>query len=114
MYEYRALVLGCVDGDTVDLDVDLGFYLRSTLRFRLQGINAPERWQEGGTEATEWLRSMLEGQEVTIRTEKADSFGRWVALIKRDGDALSINARMVREGHAVLYTNRYAAPVEWT
>lgn len=113
MYEYRAKVLGCVDGDTVDLEVDLGFRLYSIQRFRLTGINAPERFDPGGPEATAWLREMIEGQIVTIRTDKADSFGRWIALIKRDGDALSINARMVREGHATLYTNRYAASVGW-
>jgi micrococcal nuclease len=113
MYEYRAKCRNVVDGDTVDLIVDLGFYMSAALRFRLQGINAPEKWHVGGGDATAWLEQQSLGREFAIRTEKADSFGRWVCLIKRDEDEETVNKRMVDEGHALLYTSRYAAPVIW-
>lgn len=42
MYEYQAIILQIVDGDTVRLDVDFGFSIRQKMTLRLYGINAPE------------------------------------------------------------------------
>ena len=41
-YRYRAKLVRVVDGDTIDLDIDLGFYIRITERVRLEGVNTPE------------------------------------------------------------------------
>jgi len=94
-YEYRARLRRVVDGDTVDLDVDLGFYLTASLRFRVLGIDTPEL--RGGTaeskarareakDRVEELLSCGEGFPLMIRTRKADSFGRWLAAIYYPAD----------------------------
>jgi micrococcal nuclease len=82
MYEYRVTeVIRVVDGDTVDLRLDLGFHLSTALRFRILGLDTPERGQPGWAEATEYTRVYLATfpQPLKVRTEKADSFGRWLA-----------------------------------
>ena len=54
-YAYRAKLVRCVDGDTADLEVDLGFNLTAKIRGRLTGVNTPERGQADYREATEVL-----------------------------------------------------------
>jgi micrococcal nuclease len=72
-----------VDGDTVDLLVDMGFHMQAKLRFRLMGYNAPEvRGPERvmGLEAKNNLQEVLAvGEFVTVKTYKGDAFGRWLA-----------------------------------
>lgn len=110
LYEYAAYVIRVVDGDTVDLGVDLGFRHRFTDRFRLYGINTPERGQAGWAEATTYLRQILVGvgEELAIRThlDKRDKYGRWLAEIYKtqsDGTILYVNQDMIDKGHAVEY-----------
>lgn len=88
-YQYRAELVKVVDGDTVDLKVDLGFYLSAALRFRVLGVDTPEL--RGGTdetkakarEARDFVKLRLGmANEILIRTEKADSFGRWLAEVQ--------------------------------
>jgi|GEM_PF-252870 len=124
MYEYRARVLRTVDGDTVDLDIDLGCSVHVHERCRLYGINAPEthgvkkdseEYRRGMT-ATEFLRNMIEGKEVLIRTfkDKKGKYGRYLVEIweyteTAEGQILigpSVNAEMVEAGHAVPYFGR--------
>ena len=115
-YTYSAVVKHVVDGDTVDLEVslrdkmiDLGFrqfvHDRNTMRdrFRLLGIDTPERGQPGWAEATEALRGMLPvGQQITITTTKPrDKYGRWLATIYVG--ELNVNQAMIDAGHAVVY-----------
>ena len=87
MYEYEVKlpVRKVVDGDTVDLDVDLGFYMTASIRFRLLGVDTPEL--RGGTDDTkkdariakEFVESRLGvADRIMIRTQRADSFGRWL------------------------------------
>ena len=88
MYEYHATVLRVVDGDTIDLDVDLGFHIHVQQRVRLAGINAPEHGTKAGDAATKFLHEQLFGmrstpfQEVVIRSTKppkTEKYGRWLA-----------------------------------
>lgn len=106
MYQYKARLVKVVDGDTVDLAIDLGFYLVATVRCRLLGINTPERGQPGYSEASLALGSMLMVQNTWIvRTEKGDAFGRWLVTIAPDvsTDSVTVNQRMINEGFAVAY-----------
>jgi len=121
MYEYRAKVLGITDGDTISLDVDLGMSVHVHERCRLYGINAPETHgvkKDGeeykrGMEATEFLRDMIEGKEVLIRThkDKKGKYGRYLVEIweyaeTNEGLAPirpSVNAEMVEAGYAIPY-----------
>lgn len=104
-YRYRAVVRRVIDGDTVDMDVDMGFRAwRMKERFRLSGIDAPElrgEQREAGLAAKAWLEERLPvGMTVTIETGKdPDVFGRWIAAIWM-GETC-VNAEMVAEGHAV-------------
>ncbi|WP_223479354.1 thermonuclease family protein [Oricola indica] len=118
-YLYRAEVVRVVDGDTVDLDIDLGFYvwLRSQ-RIRMVGINAPEpkgKTREVGRAATEFLESLIVGKTVIVRTYKArdgsdakGKYGRWLARIYVDG--VDVSQAMIDAGHAVEDTDD--APAE--
>ena len=105
MYEYKATVTKVIDGDTIDCDVDLGFFLTmNSIRFRLLGINAPEMYgmtKVAGWEAKEFLRERIDGKQVTIRTEKDDSFGRWLAYVYLDD--VNINDLMIERGYAEPY-----------
>ena len=102
MYEYRARVVKVVDGDTIDCDVDLGFYLTTRQRFRILGIDAPEvrgAEKEAGRISKHWLWTKLmprgEGQWVVLQTEKADSFGRWLSSVTLE-DGTNIASEMIR------------------
>ena len=103
----QATVLKIVDGDTVDLGVDLGYNLGITKnRFRLYGINTPERGQPNYREATAALAEIIPiGSRVIIRSYKpsvmppADSFGRWVVEIFING--VNVNEAMLDSGLAV-------------
>lgn len=103
LFNYRAKVLNVVDGDTVDLEVDVGFDWHFNGRFRLFGINAPERYAIGGREATAHLLSLIPiGSPVLLDSmkDKRDKYGRYLATILADG--IDVNMKMVQDGHAVL------------
>lgn len=114
MYQYEATLRKVVDGDTVDLDVDLGFYMTAALRFRVLGVNTPEL--RGGTDETKakareakaFVESELaKAQTIFISTMKADSFGRWLADIEyatiKDG-LLNLTDELIKNGHGEPYT----------
>ena len=110
MFEYKCKVTKVVDGDTVDVDIDLGFgvWLRDQ-RIRLYGIDTPESRTSDPSEklygkaATEFLKKWLDGGDVTIKTHKDErgKFGRilgelWVF-------DTNVNKKMIEEHHAVEY-----------
>jgi micrococcal nuclease len=88
MYEYRARLIRCVDGDTADFEVDLGFKVFVKVRTRLLGVNTPERGKVDYLKATLMLESLIEGKAdpsgyITIKTHKTGKYGRW--LVEIDG-----------------------------
>lgn len=99
MYEYHATLVRVIDGDTVILDVDLGFHMRGRLTFRLHGVDCPERGQPGALEATKFLTDALDGVPLTIRTHKGQTFGRWLATITPEGAVQSVNDTLIAEGY---------------
>lgn len=111
MYNYNAIIVKVIDGDTVYADIDLGFdiWIRNQ-SLRLSGINAPERKGATLTAANEskvFLEKMVLNKKVTIRTEKdrKEKYGRWLAtiLFEEDKNLIEVNRMMVAEGHAVVY-----------
>lgn len=104
-------VLRVIDGDTVDVNIDLGFDMWYNLRLRLHGIDAPEVHtrdldeKKRGLIASAWLKSMLNSAEaVTIRTVKFGStgkYGRYLAIIYADG--INLNNEILREKLAKPY-----------
>lgn len=106
-YDYRARVVRVIDGDTVVLNVDLGFDIHHTnMTVRLWGINAPEMNTPEGKQARAWLVEKLANQTDILfdsRKDKADKYGRYLAVLWRDGDISSLNDQMVVAGHAQFY-----------
>ena len=120
IYIYKASLIRVVDGDTVDLIIDLGFDTSRYERFRLYGIDAPELRTEAGKEAKAWLSEALQPLEViyvqTLQHKtkaKRDKYGRFLAVLYDDLSDIeanrpmrtpvspaSINAKMITEGHA--------------
>jgi len=91
MYEYKGSVVRIVDGDTYEIDVDLGFNTRRLERFRLTGIDTPETWRPKteqerihGEKATEFVKKLIEDEYVILRTEKSSAgiYGRYDCSIK--------------------------------
>ena len=96
LYNYAATVNRVVDGDTLDLTVDLGFRIQHGLRLRLLGINTPELNTREGHVAKEFVQHLLPvGAQVHIHTEKpAKSFDRWLAHVTlSDGSDLAQRIR---------------------
>ncbi len=101
---YRATIIRWVDGDTVDCEVDLGFYTVSRQRFRLDGINTPERGQPGYAEAILFASEICPvGSKVEIESQKTEKFGRWLAVI-RGKDGASVNQKLFEAGLAKAYS----------
>jgi|TARA_R110002020_G_scaffold199334_3_gene400762 endonuclease YncB( thermonuclease family) len=100
-----------VDGDTIDISIDLGFDLTKKERVRLAGIDTPEKRtknlkeKEMGYQATEFLEMhLMEASKLTVRTEKDGKFGRMLGwLYKSDKDTMSINQIMIDKGYAWPY-----------
>jgi micrococcal nuclease len=114
MYEYRVKkVLAVIDGDTIDVDIDLGFDISITKRVRLAGIDTPEsrtsdKYEKTlGLESKAMLKQRLSAAElIVIRTEKPNSsekFGRVLGWLFLDGEKTSFNETMIASGYAWSY-----------
>ena len=107
LYYYRAVVCYVYDGDTVRADIDLGFEFWARRKsLRLRGIDSPELRGEtrvAGLVARDYLRGLVHGKSVMIRSYKAGKYGRWIADIYLDGEEDSVNEMMIHAGHAVPY-----------
>lgn len=93
MYQYKAKITNVVDGDTFDMDIDLGFNIHIHERVRLLNIDTPEKFgkeKELGLIVKQYATDCFFGEEVVIRSEKADtaadtdSFGRWLVKVTLD------------------------------
>jgi micrococcal nuclease len=111
MYEYYVRkVEGVVDGDTIDVLIDLGFDILFASRVRLAGIDTPESRTKDlnekalGLEAKEYLKKQLkDAKSVVIKTEKMDSsekYGRILGWIYVDNNTVSLNDQMIEDGYA--------------
>ena len=117
-YNFRVTEINRVlDGDTIDVTIDLGFDLYKKERVRIAGVDTPEKRtrnkeeKELGIDATNWLKNKLEGaidgdDELSIRTELVGGVGKYGRLLGwlYIGDAeLSLNEQMITEGYAWAY-----------
>jgi micrococcal nuclease len=96
MYTYRGKLDRCVDGDTVDLWVDLGFRVHTHQRFRLEHVNTPERGKKGFDEATELLERLitenLDGEGYFwFESIKTGKYGRWILNSQPITSVLALN-----------------------
>ena len=111
MFEYRVKqVTKVVDGDTIDVDIDLGFSISYSQRLRLAGIDTPESRTSDkfektlGLESKDYLKYKLkDAKEVVVKTELPDSsekYGRILGWVYVDGNTKSINEQMIEDGYA--------------
>ena len=118
-YNFRVTKIDKVlDGDTIDVKIDLGFDLFKKERVRVAGVDTPEKRtrdleeKELGIDATNWLKKKLEdtiagdGDELTIRTELVGGvgkYGRLLGWLYIGDDEFSLNEQMITEGYAWAY-----------
>jgi micrococcal nuclease len=114
MYEYKAIVLNVVDGDTIDVSIDLGFFVNKVERVRLSRINAFETKlgktttaedKKKGLEGKEFLTALITGKRITLQSLKPNDFekyGRFLAEVVVDEK--NVNDLMVEKGFAVTAT----------
>jgi micrococcal nuclease len=111
MFEYYVKkVSKVVDGDTIDVDIDLGFDISFSSRVRLAGIDTPESRTTDkiekalGLESKEYLKKAIDASKtVVIKTEKMDSsekYGRILGWVFLDGFKVSVNEQMITDGYA--------------
>lgn len=103
MFKYNAIVDKVVDGDTVDLSIDLGFDIWHRARVRLMGIDTPEKWFNYGKVVKQYVADMVEFKPVQISTYKADKYGRYLVDIFVDGVDGSLNNHLVENKMALAY-----------
>jgi micrococcal nuclease len=114
MYEYYVKkVENIVDGDTIEVIIDLGFDIMFQSRVRLAGIDTPEcrtkdlKEKALGIEAKEYLNNTLkDAKSVIIKTEKINSsekYGRILGWLYINGDTESLNDKMINNGYAWSY-----------
>ena len=117
-YNFRVTeIVKVLDGDTIDVMIDLGFDLFKKERVRIAGVDTPEKRtrdleeKELGIDATNWLKEKLDStiagdDELTIRTELVGGVGKYGRLLGwlyvGDGN-LSLNEQMIAEGYAWEY-----------
>ena len=118
-YNFRVVKINrVVDGDTIDVTIDLGFDLYKKERVRVAGVDTPEKRTRDleekalGIDATNWLKKKLEdtiagdGDELTIRTELVGGmgkYGRLLGWLYINEDTISLNEQMITEGYAWEY-----------
>ena len=117
-YNFRVTKINrVVDGDTIDVTIDLGFDLYKKERVRVAGVDTPEKRTRDkeekvlGIDATNWLKNKLEeaikgDDELTIRTELkggVGKYGRLLGWLYIGDDTVSLNEQMIGEGYAWPY-----------
>ena len=117
-YNFRVTEINRVlDGDTIDVTIDLGFDLFKKERVRIAGVDTPEKRTRDleekalGLDATEWMKKHLEDtingdEELTIRTELVGGmgkYGRLLGWLYVGEDTVSLNEQMITEGYAWEY-----------
>jgi micrococcal nuclease len=114
MYKYNAQVLKVIDGDTVDLFIDLGFKVGFNTRIRLIGIDTPEKNFPYGKVVKDCLINLLEGNKIYLDVTKKDKYGRYLGLVYlNESDNLSVNELLINENMAKAYHGASRADI-WT
>lgn len=107
LYRYNARCTSVYDGDSITIDIDLGFkHWMLGQKIRLFGINTPEvRGSDrlGGLIARDRLRELIEGRDIILAShrDRAGKYGRWLATIYIDD--ININKLLLDEGLATIY-----------
>lgn len=109
-YVYRARLLSVIDGDTLELEIDVGFDIQTKIVARLENIDAFELKSAAGKRAKDFITRKLKGSHLVIETKKRGKFGRYIAKVfyhrtRKDYREILqygslINDDMIEAGHA--------------
>jgi micrococcal nuclease len=102
MHQYKATIYNVVDGDTVDVNVDLGFKIFTKQRLRIIGIDTPERGQPGYTEAVTFAKETLLNKEIKLTTFKVSKWGYYLASIELENN-VDFGELIIQKGLAKFY-----------
>ncbi len=115
MYTYRCKIVRVVDGDTLDLEIDLGFNVRIRERVRLFGVNTPEVFGTNATEAgklaSEFTKTWVEKysnlvghfEYHSLKYDAKDKYGRGLGIVKfigSDNQIYALTEDLVKNGHS--------------
>lgn len=106
MFEYTATLLTIVDGDTLKLEVDLGFKVRLREVFRLARVNCPELLSLEGFQARTFVAETLsKASALKVQTSRSEKYGRWLAELyfqsRETGTRWhNLNSLLLTSGHA--------------
>lgn len=104
MFEYQATAINVVDGDTLDVAIDLGFRIGVIQRVRLYGIDTPEVGQPGYSDAKHKLQELVIARQLIVRSVKPhDKYGRWLAQIQVPGKWPDVAEELITLGLGVRY-----------
>lgn len=113
MYEYKVKVTDVIDGDTIDVVIDLGFDIFTNRRVRLAGIDTPEsrttdlNEKKLGIEAKEYLKHLLRNASnvviKTLATDVNEKYGRVLGQVYINSSTMSVNDLLVSHGYAWAY-----------
>ena len=114
MYQYEAQVLRVIDGDTLDLFIDLGFKVGFNTRIRMIGIDTPEKWHPYGKVVKAYLKQELEGNTIFLDVTKKDKYGRYLGVVYLNkNDEQSVNDKLIEINMAKAYHGASRADI-WT
>ena len=109
-YTYKAELLSVIDGDTLELEIDVGFDIQTTIVARLEQINAPEIDTAAGRRARNYIARKLRGTNLVVETKRRGKYGRYLAKVfyhrtRKDYREILqygslINDDMIQAGHA--------------
>lgn len=89
-----------IDGDTVEVSVDVGFNVKISVVIRLTGIDAAPTYTVEGQVSKSQLSALCNGAEVKLISFSKDRSGRWIGALIRKTDDLDINDEMIRLGYS--------------
>jgi micrococcal nuclease len=120
MYNYKATCTRVIDGDTIEVIIDLGFNVMIKETVRLKGIDTPESRtrntleKQAGLKVEQFLIDLIEGKTIYITTEKSnEKYGRYLADIYLNfEDTKSINELLIEKEYAKVYNGE--AKMVWT
>lgn len=103
MYEYKAECIRVVDGDTVDLLVDLGFGIKIAQRYRLARVDTPERGEDGFQSAKSRVMEVCLDKTLVVESKGKDKYGRWLGEIFTPSGH-NVSDLLINEGLGAVYS----------
>lgn len=103
---HNVTVTRIIDGDTIEIEIDLGFKIKFRDNFRLADISTPRRGEAGFDEASAYTTKWLEDNKdigLALVTTDRDKYGRWLAVLISHETESALNDELLNEGHAVAY-----------